>query len=123
LDFALLRLDGDVASSIAFETKRPRGFFSLPSGLAPERGKTPTILQYPLGLPLARTLGGWISEVSDDVFHYTGNTLVGSSGAPCFDLQWNLIGMHVGSDGLRNHGIPIRRIRDVLMRYGVLPSP
>jgi hypothetical protein len=54
---------------------------------------------------------------------YSTNTDPGSSGSPCFDMNWKLIALHHYGDPLHdkaqyNQGIPIKMIRDRLKRSG-----
>lgn len=49
------------------------------------------------------------------MIYYRTSTHVGSTGAPCFDADWRLVGMHVGSaEGSLNHGIGIESIVEQL---------
>ena len=55
------------------------------------------------------------------------NTLKGSSGAPCFDAQWNLVALHHAGDPdfddfhqpEYNQGIPIKAIHEYLNEQGI----
>lgn len=55
--------------------------------------------------------------IRDDggLIQYRTSTQPGSMGAPCFDANWRLVGMHVGSDtSSLNHGIGIASIVEQL---------
>jgi hypothetical protein len=90
LDYVLLRLDPAVKiiegiSALPFEVNKP----ALHSGL--------NILQHPGGkaLMIALSANG-VTGVYDDsgLFQYVTNAAGGSSGSPCFDDYWNVVGIH-----------------------------
>jgi hypothetical protein len=54
---------------------------------------------------------------------YKTDTAPGSAGAPCFDVNWELLAIHQGSDASGvNEGVPISMIVRHLDETGVLPS-
>ena len=86
-----------------------RGWFSLPNNPLPVRLKSREdlyIFQHPNGNPLTIAHGRAIESGpynrNTTRFRHDGNTISGSSGAPCFNLNWDLIGLHhSGSPGSR----------------------
>jgi hypothetical protein len=65
------------------------------------------IVQHPDGSPLKLALDteGIIGlNANGTRVRYATNTEPGSSGSPCFDLDWNLIALHQYGD--RNYGHP-----------------
>ena len=73
----------------------------------------------PVGEPLA---AGYLRDVNTQNYRiaYTVNTKGGSSGSPCFDLDWDLIAIHHEGNGFTNHGIPMRFILRFLETNGKL---
>jgi len=131
LDYALVRLE----RSIGGEPGAPRG-----GAGAPRRGWVPVpdmdgefaakmpllIAQHPDGQPLKLAidtegiigLNGNATRV-----RYATNTEAGSSGSPCFDMNWGLIALHHYGDPAYNHprynqGVPIGAIRRRLTQHG-----
>lgn len=41
---------------------------------------------------------------------YRNNTEVGSTGAPCFDANWNLVALHLGGNADGGFGVPFATI-------------
>lgn len=115
LDYALLRLRDDPGKT--------RGFIKVPTGEPLLAKESPlTILQYAAFQPfeIAMSPEGMqgLNGNKTRMWHKV-NTLDGSSGAPIFDLNWNLVAMHrdyVTSPpgmGLKlNVAVPIARIRE-----------
>lgn len=91
-DFVLLRLDPAVQ---AIEGIRPLPFDPQPAAPAPRTGLH--VLQHPEGKPLMLALspsGVTGSFPATGLFQYVTSTAGGSSGAPCLDDQWNVVGIH-----------------------------
>jgi hypothetical protein len=120
LDFALLRISTSPGLDIVDGTSSPRGWIELLTLSYDidediKVGSPMTILQHPSGRPLQISIDTHavtgFNENRTRIF-YTTQTLPGSSGAPCFDINWRLIAMHQGSDNIvrRNRGIPIHLI-------------
>ena len=130
LDFALIRLPVNVG--------KERGWLEL--DLATREVELPsysflTIIQYPGMRQQAAAFDSSLLRFNDEVaktrLQYRVNTESGSSGSPCFDHEWNLVGMHhagafdARSDqGKFNQGIPIAWIAREIDRSGVYdPEP
>jgi hypothetical protein len=119
LDFAVMRLDG-AAGAEPFGGAARRGWIDLPRERPAYRRDAPLlILQHPLGdaIKLAietHSIVG-LNDAGTRLRHRT-NTDGGSSGAPCFDIHWNLIGVHRGalSGQPHNEAVPIWPIVEAL---------
>lgn len=107
LDFALVRLSQDAANQTVRESsiEGPRGFLRP----APDRsdalkvGETVILLHHPQGQRLRMTLGSVLDlDPATGSFRHSANTLVGSSGAPVFTADLQLVGLHYGSDARGN---------------------
>jgi hypothetical protein len=132
LDYALLRLEGEpgedpVGGPEVEDTNAPaRGWIPVPAGKHTFEPNSPLmILQHPDGAPvkLAMDTQAVIGlNKNKSRVRYTTNTEGGSSGSPCFDLQWNLIALHHMGDPnyAREHmpefnqGIPLAAILERL---------
>ena len=67
------------------------------------------VIHHPLGQPVVISVGK-IMQVGEDYIDHNISTDEGSSGAPIFNLQWELVGIHQGRNMDRNGklgGIPI----------------
>jgi hypothetical protein len=130
LDYALIRLEVDLGNRpadpgavedapkrrwVRLPPKRPE--FTDPMGL--------TILQHPDGLALRMAIdtsgisqadGFWLNSPETRV-RYATRTGEGSSGAPCFNLSWDLVALHIyggkqAETGKKfNLGVPIAAVR------------
>jgi hypothetical protein len=138
LDYALVRLADPVGArswgASSGEGAPVRGWVRVP-GAAPAL-KSPMgmlIAQHPRNQPLELAIdtdaldeakGLWLNAARTRV-RYATNTKGGSSGSPCFDLDWNLIALHNYGDPAFGHlpgynqGVPIGAIRDRLVRRGI----
>jgi hypothetical protein len=124
LDYALLRV-AEVPPSAGGGS---RGFIAMPTTAPLFPPDNPIlILQHPRGGPLKLALdtSAVLADQTDAMrIRYTTNTDSGSSGSPCFDLGWNLVALHNGTDptsaGRFNHGIPIHLIRAQLGPFASL---
>jgi V8-like Glu-specific endopeptidase len=84
------------------------------------------ILQYPKTQPLKLALDteGVLRLNSNGTrVRYATNTEGGSSGSPCFNINWTLVALHHYGDPSYgqpkyNQGIPVNMIRDRLKRFG-----
>jgi hypothetical protein len=128
LDYALLRVAGSPGSEpIGGDRAEPgapqRGWITVPRrpfDVVP--GSALYILQYALGGPLqvAFSTNGVIGMDSTGTrLRYKANTVSGSSGAPCFDANWELVAIHEGSQAGFNQGLPISAIVRDLQSRGV----
>ena len=129
LDYALLRLNTRPGEEAVKDSAQEiRGWIEPPeevSDLTPEQALF--ILHHPEGDPMKLALDTQgIKEVNANktrVRYYT-NTENGSSGAPCFDANWNLVAIHQSGDpnfrksAEYNQGIPFITILELLKRRG-----
>jgi hypothetical protein len=135
LDFALIRLQEDFGNTAHPTAKnRMRGWMDLPklaagiehaSELRAALNQKPQILvgQHPGGNRLLLAVGTFQSYCcSAHRMHYKVSALKGSSGAPCFDKDWRLVGMHhAGYEKIEiNQAIPIDCIANIIDRRGLL---
>jgi hypothetical protein len=128
LDFALVRLARPIgrepADASATADGPKRGWIGIPITLPAFNANMPLIIaQHPDGSPmkLAFDTQAVIGAVHKGRrVRYNTNTEPGSSGSPCFDIDWTLIALHhMGDPGSRkvkgfNQGIPIHLIRERL---------
>ncbi len=136
LDYALLRVAGapgnELVQDRAGATSTPRGWIALPSEVYPFAAHTPLlIVQHPDGkeLKLAMDTDAIIGMNRNGTrVRYRTNTEPGSSGAPCFDANWNLVALHHAGDPNYaamhqpgyNQGIPFSAILSLLQARGKL---
>ena len=87
------------------------------------------VFQHPSKKPLLLDLGAVLGvNVNRTRVLYTVNTQHGSSGSPCFNTKLELIALHhaggkdwpAGIEYLYNQGIPIGRIRELMVQNGSL---
>jgi hypothetical protein len=136
LDYALVRLarpvgDAPIGKSAGPDATR-RGWIQFPEGApALEAGQPLLIAQHPDGSPLKLALdtqGVLGLNANGTRVRYATNTDHGSSGSPCFDMEWNLIALHHMGDPAWlqpkfNEGIPIGSIRKRLAGKIELQKP
>lgn len=117
LDYALLRL----------ATPQPeRGYLTLPDPPPSAPGSPLIIVQHPQGEPLrfAIDTNAVIGPVHDGLrLRYTTNTERGSSGSPCFSMDWDLLVLHHLGDPAKgpatfNQGVPVDLIRKSIVARG-----
>jgi hypothetical protein len=121
LDYVLLRLESAVTkiegiSALPFELGKP----TLHSGL--------NILQHPGGkaMMIALSANG-VTGVYDDsgLFQYVTSAAGGSSGSPCFNDDWNVVGIHHAERsrmfGAIREGILFASIHKAISQF--LPNP
>ncbi|MER9743797.1 MULTISPECIES: trypsin-like peptidase domain-containing protein [unclassified Mesorhizobium] len=117
LDFALLRLAEPIgAQPVATPTAGPRGFVPMP-GLQPPLPAHGAliIVQHPDSEPVSFALDTdaiIAVNANGTRVRYATNTEHGSSGSPCFDMDWTLLALHhLGDPNWRspgyNQGVPI----------------
>lgn len=134
LDYAVIRLDrpaGDLPVGGALaptEGARPRGHLKLPqSRYNFAQKKALLIFHHMRGGPLQLSIdtNSYVdgNTAGTRVFHST-NTDGGSSGSPCFDLNWNLVALHQGYTvvGLKraNRAAPMAAVVELLDKRGAL---
>jgi hypothetical protein len=121
LDYALLRLDRAIGSEAA--DGGSRGWLVLSGDAAvPRPGDPLMILQHPDGAPLKLALDTQAIlavNANGTRIRYATNTDPGSSGSPCFTLDWDLVALHhFGDPAWRdprfNQGVPVGKIRHLL---------
>lgn len=133
LDYALIRLAGTPGTKPAGEKADPkappRGWIAL-DGAAPAAPESPLlIVQHPDAAPLklALDMSGVIGLNGNATrLKYKVNTEGGSSGAPCFNANWELVALHHSGDPNfdrdykpeYNEGVPIAAILDLLTARG-----
>jgi Trypsin-like peptidase domain/Effector-associated domain 1 len=135
LDFALVRLD----QQIGLEPVSPivggstlRGWVRVPDVAPKLRPRTAVfIVHYPLGSALQVSVDpeGIVGPNANQIrVLYLITTSAGSAGAPCFDANWNLFGMHQARRAIEERGddlkqgISISAIRNRLGRVGKLSA-
>lgn len=125
LDYALLRLAEPVGNHIV--EGAARGWLSLrDGGWALEADAPLMIVQHPDGAPmkLAMDTQAVIGPVANGLrVRYRTNTEPGSSGSPCFSMDWDLVALHhygdpAWKDPLFNQGVPIGILRQRIVARG-----
>ncbi len=133
LDYALINLAEQVGNLPVGSKPEPgapaRGWVKLARTAATfEADTTVLIMQHPLGSPLKLAIDTLIGlNANGTRLRYTTNTEPGSSGSPCFDVNWNLIALHHSGDAgfeplhrpTYNEGIPIGKISGQLAKEGI----
>jgi V8-like Glu-specific endopeptidase len=125
LDYALLRLATPTGQQ-TIEGSR-RGWIALPNaGLPLSKDDPLLIVQHPEGSPmkLAMDTQAVIGRNSNGTrIRYRTNTERGSSGSPCFTMDWNIVALHHYGDPnwqkpIFNQGVPIDLIRQRIEAKG-----
>ena len=93
LDYALLRVEP--AATVGGTAPQRNWLKPKDDATAPGRGLY--ILQHPKGDPL-KYASDRVVEISPTRIHYATNTNYGSSGSPCFTIEWDLVALHRGYD-------------------------
>jgi V8-like Glu-specific endopeptidase len=126
LDYTLLKVDGNPGNSILGEKDSPkRGWIELPTKKYEFSANTPlSILQHPKGqrLKLAFDTDAIIGVNENyTIVKYKTNTEPGSSGSPCFNIDWELVALHhMGIEGEYNGGTPFNTICSLLEKKDLL---
>lgn len=133
LDYALIRLDGAPGTKAAGArpdpNAPPRGWIKAGQPAPLQSGAPLLILQHPDSAPLklAIDMSGVIGPNGNGTrVTYTVNTEGGSSGAPCFNTDWELVALHHSGDPNfdpdhkpeYNEGIPLAAIVALLTERG-----
>lgn len=125
LDYALLRLA--IPAGEQMVEGSARGWITLPATPMPLPQEAPLlIVQHPEGQPmkLAMDTQAVIGRNANGTrIRYKTNTDPGSSGSPCFTMEWDLVALHHYGDPswqrpLFNQGVPIELIRARLAATG-----
>ncbi len=120
LDYALLHLAEPVGDD--------RGWVEIPSSDTEQPAGGPIIIaQHPLTAPMKLAIDtaaiiGLVHEKRR--LRYHTNTEAGSSGSPCFDMEWRLVALHHLGDPANgppayNQGIPAALIHADMVRQGL----
>lgn len=126
LDFILLKLDEPLGMQPLDPRSggRQRGWVKLPpDGLRLVAEDWIIIPQHPLGFPQRIDLGRfWKSDQTRTRLRYSTNTAKGTSGAPCFNQHFELVGLHnayVGPEAkpLANQAIRFELIKTKIIEY------
>jgi hypothetical protein len=122
-DIALVRLETAAGKKTVENTEDLRGWVSLTEADPnPPEGAGLAILQHAEGGPLKVSLNtNSIMGLNPEGTRlmYRTDTLPGSSGAPCFDIDWRFVAMHQSRSvrhGNHNLGVPFVSIRDWLKK-------
>ena len=133
LDYAIVRLAGSPGTKAAGPKPDPkdppRGWIAMEKSAVAPPGSPLLIMQHPEAAPLklAIDMGGVIGGNPNDTrLKYKVNTEGGSSGAPCFNANWDLVALHHSGDPNfdpdhkpeYNEGIPVHAILQLLDARG-----
>ncbi|KAB8332793.1 trypsin-like peptidase domain-containing protein [Scytonema tolypothrichoides VB-61278] len=115
LDYALLKIQG--------QYQQPKAI-SINENMLLDSGQEIRIIHHPQGKPVVISDLGQIIQVGEDYIDHNLKTDDGSSGAPIFNSQWELIAIHQGKVGIgRNFEpgstgcIPIRAIWNQILPH------
>jgi V8-like Glu-specific endopeptidase len=128
LDYALLRVKNEPGNrSVGEEGSPARGWIKLPTESDNFSPNTPLfILQHPNDQPLKLVLDtDGIIDVNENgtMVRYKTNTELGSSGSPCFNINWELVALHhMGIENQYNGGTPFSTICSRLERQNLLAA-
>ncbi|MEH2329112.1 trypsin-like peptidase domain-containing protein [Nostoc sp.] len=114
LDYALLKINA--------QTQQKSIFINETSIL--DSGQDVRIIHHSQGNPVIISDFGQITQVGEDYIDHNVKTDDGSSGAPIFNRQWELIAIHQGNPGIGRNvtpgstgGIPIRAIWNQISQH------
>jgi hypothetical protein len=97
----VLRLSGEAARGLggpSARRTRARGWVTARPASPAAPGAPVVIVQREAGHAVTVSADGVLEASPDDAgIHYSTTTLGGSAGAPCFDVEWRLLGVHAGS--------------------------
>ena len=119
LDFSLLQLAENAGEDNL--GARQRGWLKPDIQHDFKKDEPMMILQHPQIQPM-KFAAGYLRDYNQQTrrIAYTMNTKGGSSGSPCFDLNWDLIAIHHEGDDFTNHGVPMKFIVEFLNTKGRL---
>jgi hypothetical protein len=133
LDYALLRVDGKPGCDTVGNKMEPdapnRGWLQLTKTAYDfPLNSALVIVQHPQSAPLKLAIDtdSVISlNSSGTLVKYSTNTEGGSSGSPCFDINWKLVALHHSGDPnfwdpIYNAGTPIDAIVNLLEKRGLM---
>lgn len=128
LDFAVLRLEApagehSVGAANELQNVPRRDWVRFPAKAVAYPKDSPLLIyHHPEGESMKLSIEMQsVLRLNDNgtrLLHRT-NTLGGSSGAPCFDASWDLIGIHQSAQSGYNQAVPIGPIAEALRRDGV----
>lgn len=119
LDYALLRLATPIGEQ-SVEGAAARGWIALPTAAFPLPANAPLLIaQHPqqATMKLAQDTQAVVGlNANGTRLRYKTNTEPGSSGSPCFTIDWNIVALHHFGDPnwqrpVFNQGVPIELIR------------
>lgn len=112
-DYALVKIKGNPQQQIAIHSDETL-----------DSGQDIRIIHHPQGKPMIISDLGQIIQVGEAYIDHNVKTDEGSSGAPIFNRQWELIAIHQGNPGIgrtvtpgSTGGIPIRAIWNQISSY------
>ncbi len=136
MDYALVRLSGAAGGGYVGGADRAdaeaqlRGFLEIAADpKLPPKDSAVLILQHPSGDTLKLAIGkskGADRPADPARLRYDTNAKKGSSGSPCFDVNWNFVALHHAGDPnfheifnvSFNQGVPIKKVRDLINKRG-----
>lgn len=120
LDHALVQLDRPLGDESIFAGGPTRGWVRVQGSTALKEKASLAIVQHPKGDPVKVALDTEsVSLVGARRVRYRTNTEDGSSGSPCFDLDWNLVALHHWGSNAENQGVPMEAIVARLKQKGL----
>ncbi len=124
LDYALVRLNGSPGTDELENGERRDWLHLLDEITAPDPGARLVIPQHPKGLPIKAAIGEIIAANRNATrLTHRVNTMGGSSGSPCFTLDFGLVALHhAGSPDftvMRNEAVPISTVIQHLTSRGI----
>lgn len=127
LDYALLRLSANIGEDGPVR----RGWIDLHRSVPDLQQNAPIlIVQHPDGAPMKLAMDTQAiigANVNGTRLRYKTNTESGSSGSPCFSMDWEIVALHHFGDPAWNQpkfnqGVPIGRVRDRIIAGGFVSA-